>query len=526
MATIPSQPVRGRFAAAVTPHELSTRAALQVMGSGGNAVDGAIAANAVQGVVAPETCGIGGDLFALVYTPGEATPACLNASGRAGSGASAVTLRKAGHTEMPLYGPASVTIPGCVDGWRALSKKFGSRPLDELFAPALTYAIEGFETSTELARSWSRNVELLMSQPSASSMFPGGSPPERGQRITRPLLAQTLAAVIDGRDAYLRRMGAPVMAATDGWITEEDLARDQAEWVDPLGRELFGRTAWTVPPNSQGYLTLATLGIFELLDPPADPLDPVYGHALIEAYRSVIGERDDMATDPHTAPVPANDLVSDEYLEARATRVNMESASRWQCQSGTGVGGTAYLCTVDADGMAVSLIQSNYHGIGSGLSAGDTGVWLQNRGGGFTLTPGHPNELAPGRRPLHTLSPTVWTHGDRLELLLGTRGGHQQPQLLAQIAAHVFHAGYDLTAAQAQPRWTIDDHASDDSRISVESRFTPRVATGLSDRGHAITEHEPWMGGWGPLSVIRLDDADLREAAADPRVDTALAMAL
>ena len=217
MHLIPPRTARGLKAAAVTPHELSTQAAMEIMGSGGNAVDGAIAANAVQGVVAPETCGVGGDLFVLVHVPDTPAPVCLNASGRAGSGASAERLRDEGHLEMPLFGPTSITVPGCVDGWRAMVDRFGTRPLADLLAPALRYARDGFPASTELARSWSQNAEQLMSQLSGSSMFPGGEPPERGQRITRPMLAESLASVIDGRDAfYLDRIGSAVTAATNG----------------------------------------------------------------------------------------------------------------------------------------------------------------------------------------------------------------------------------------------------------------------------------------------------------------------
>ena len=261
-----------------------------------------------------------------------------------------------------------------------------------------------------------------------------------------------------------------------------------------------------------------------MLEPPTDPIDPAYTHALIEAYRAVIWERDDVATDPDTAPVPPAELVSLERLRARAARVDMNHAGRWST-SGLGVGGTAYLCTVDGAGMGVSLIQSNFSGIGSGLSAGNTGVWLHNRGGGFTLTPGHPNELAPGRRPLHTLSPTMWTKGDRLDMVVGTRGGHQQPQLLAQIAAHRFHVGCDLAEAIAHPRWTIDQLTSDESHITVENRMDAAVLDGLSERGHNASMGESWVGGWGPISAIELDDTGLRDAVADPRVDTALALA-
>ena len=520
---VPLRTARGFGITAVAPHELSTLAALEVMQAGGNAADGAMAANAVQGVVAPETCGIGGDLFALVHVPGTPAPACLNASGRAGSGASARALRDRGHTTMPLYGSAPVTVPGCVDGWYALAGRFGSLPLSDVLAPALRLAREGFPASSELSATWTRHAHRLRTQPSAAPMFPGGRPPLVGQRITRPYLAETLGAVISGRDSfYLEQVGAAITEATGNAITSEDLARPQADWVEPLSRNLFGLTAWTAPPNSQGYLTLATLSIFEMLEVTTDPVRPAYWHGLIEAYRSVAWERNHLLADPSRG-APGSELLDPDLLQRRAAAIRPHRAGRWE-RPVPAAGGTAYMCAVDGNGMGVSLIQSNFHGIGSGLSAGRTGVWLHNRGAGFSLTPGHRNELAPGRRPLHTLSPTIWTRGDRLALVLGTRGGHQQPQLLAQVAANHFHAGLDLADAQALPRWTIGDIGTAASEPAVEDRVDTSFADSLRDRGHDVTIADRWMADWGPVSAIRIGRHGLREAVADPRVDTALAL--
>ena len=269
---VPSRVATGLGGAATTPHELSTLAAIEIMSGGGNAVDAAIAANAVQGVVAPETCGIGGDLFALIYEPGAEAPTCINASGRAGSRASAAALRDAGHTTMPLLGPASITVPGCVDGWYSLLEWYGTRSLADVLAPALRYATEGFAASTELSRAWTRRADQLLTQKSAPSMFPDGRPPGRGEHLRRPLLAESLHSIIAGRnDFYVDRIGPGVVEASAGAITLEDLARNQAEWVEPLSMNVFDRTAWTVPPNTQGYLTLAALGIFEMLGSQPTP---------------------------------------------------------------------------------------------------------------------------------------------------------------------------------------------------------------------------------------------------------------
>ena len=521
----PVRTARGFGMCAVSPHELSTLAALEVMRAGGNAVDGAIAANAVQGVAAPETCGVGGDLFALVHLPDTRSPACLNASGRAGSGADAVALRDRGCEAMPLHGPDAVTVPGCVDGWYALADRFGRLPLSEVLAPAVRLSREGFPASVELSAAWTLHASRLRTQPSAPPFFPDGHPPAVGERISRPYLAETLQAVISGRDAfYLDRIGSAVTEVTGGVITGEDLARPQADWAAPLAVDLFGHTAWTTPPNSQGYLTLAALSIFERLEAPADPGHPAYWHGLIEAYRSMAGERNHLLADPTGGGSPGEYLLDPPRLAERAARIDPERAGLWPYPP-PAAGGTAYMCTVDGAGMGVSLIQSNFHGIGAGLSAGRTGVWLHNRGAGFTLTPGHPNELAPGRRPLHTLSPTIWTRDGRLSLLLGTRGGHLQPQLLAQMAAHHYHAGLDLAAAQVLPRWTIGDIGAARSKVNVETRLDRSAADALRARGHITAAAEPWMGNWGPVSAIRVTPDGLCQAAADPRVETALAAA-
>ena len=524
---VPVRTARGFGAAAVAPHELSTLAAIEIMAGGGNAVDGAIAANAVQGTVAPETCGIGGDLFALVHRPGMDSPACLNSSGRAGSGADAEALREAGHTTMPLDGALTVTVPGCVDGWYALSERYGSLSLAEVLRPAMRLAESGFPASRELSEAWTVHATQLLTQPSSPPMFPDGRPPRArriGRRIGRPFLAESLQSVAAGRDAfYLDRVGSAIPEATGNLITAEDLSRCQARWVTPLRAELFGGTAWTTPPNSQGYLTLATLAMFEQLGTTGDPAHPDYWHALIEAYRSMAWERDHLLYDPDTGPDLA--MLDPEKLAERRNRIDPAAAGSWRGPV-PAAAGTAYMCAVDRDGMGVSLIQSNFHGIGSGLSAGRTGVWLHNRGAGFNLIPGHPNEWRPGRRPLHTLSPTIWTEGNRLALVLGTRGGHQQPQLLAQVGAHLHHAGLTPASAQTVPRWTIQDINAAASAVAVESRTDSGVIDDLRARGHGIGVHESWEPDWGPVSAIAVSTGGLREAVADPRVETALALSL
>ncbi len=509
---------------AVSPHHLASEAALLIMEHGGTAVDGAIAADAVLAVVAPDTCGPGGDLFAIVHQPGNERPTVLNASGRAGSGASAAALRDQGLSEIPIRSHWSITVPGCVDGWEALIGRFSTLTLADDLAPAISRAEDGFPTSLELADSLERLQGQISAQPSAAALYPDGDPPRPGATLHRPALAATLRAIAtDGRSAFY---GGPIadgiIRATDGVITRKDLEQRQIEWVAPASTDVFGLTAWTVPPNSQGWITLAALRIFEMLEPSRDPSDPGFQHALIESYRAVAWERADTTTDPDTAPLSAEQLLNPARLADRAALIDREHARRWPVPTAA-PGGTAYLTTRDSEGMVVSFIQSNFWGIGSGISAGATGVWLHNRGAGFDLRPGHPNELTPGRRPLHTLAPTLWTDGDRARLVLGTRGGDHQPQLLAQVAANQLWAEADPDEAQLLPRWSIDALRTNDlPTIRYEPRYAASTITGLIRRGHAVEPAEPWEPGWGPVSTITID-GEIR-GEADPRVSTTTAI--
>jgi gamma-glutamyltranspeptidase/glutathione hydrolase len=509
----------------VTPHLLSTQAALRTLDRGGNAVDAAIAANAVQGTVAPETCGIGGDLFALVFGPGMTIPVALNSSGRAGSGADAAQLREAGLSVIPQRHPAAVTVPGCVDGWTALHDRWGTLELSVVLEPAIRHARDGFPSSRELAAAFAGRGEELVSEPSAADMYPGGNPPLTGDRIVRRQLAATLAAIADqGRQAlYGGSVGAAISEAVDGMITPDDLATGQAEWVDPLSADIFGCTGWTVPPNSQGYISLVALALLEQLG-LADPTDPLAWHLSLEAYRVAAADRDVILADPAAMSADPADLTSSERIEGLLADIDRSRVTSLPPPASAS-GGTAYMCVVDADGLGVSLIQSNFYGIGSGRSVAGAGFLLHDRGRGFTLRAGHPNELRAGRRPLHTLSPTLWTKQGRLEALLGTRGGHNQPQLVIQLATAVMGHHVDPATAMAIPRWATDvpTPGSLDSVVEVEPGTPTGVIEGLENRGHVVRPVDHPQSGWGPMSTILMDGRGLAVGAADPRVDTAAA---
>lgn len=509
---------------AVSPHFLASEAGTSILNSGGNAVDAAIAVNAVLSVVLPDTCGPGGDLFALIHKPGEPTPIALNASGRGGSGITADELRDRGLGEIPYRSPWSISVPGCVDGWIALNRQYGEMGLAALLAPAIDLAIGGFPVSEELAASLGRIHGMLSGQASAHELYPAGEPPEPGTVVRRPRFAETLRAIAtDGRAAfYTGPVAEGVSEASNSLITPDDLARNQADWIDPLATSVFGRTGWTIPPNSQGYLTLASLRIFEMLNPPEDPNDPLFTHLLIEAYRSVAWEREDTVGDPSTATIGPDELLDADRLAEKAGQIRRDTTTRWPTPR-RAPAGTAFMTVLDGSGIGISLIQSNYAGIGSGLSAGDTGVWLHNRGAGFNLIPGHSNEFAAGKRPLHTLSPMLWTDGPDLDMLLGTRGGDQQPQFLASFAAARYHAVMCTDDAQALPRWNMQQpEPGTDSAVRLENRFAPSVVDGLRSRGHDITLEGTHEQGWGPISAIDVNDE--RKGSADPRVSSSAAL--
>jgi gamma-glutamyltranspeptidase/glutathione hydrolase len=496
-----------------------------VLQAGGNAVDAAVAAVAAQGVVSPETCGLGGDLFALIHAPGWERPRALNASGRSGSNVDAERLRREGANAIPRDHPAAVTVPGCVDGMTSLISALGTIDLSGVLAPAIDLAEHGFEVSTEQASAFGRQAGVYRDNPAVAGFYPGGRPVERGETVMRPDLARTLRDVASsGRRAFYQgQAGEDIVAALGGTVVQEDLDRSQAEWTDPIGVQVAGLSAWTIPPNSQGYLGPAALAVFEMLQPPSDPESPDWWHLLIEAFRCVAWERNDLVSDPETVALPADLLLDDQRLARAASTVDPRHSGVWPAGMGS-VSSTAYLCVVDASGLAVSIIQSNYNGTGSPHGAARSGFLLHDRGLGFTLMPGHPNELAPGKRPLHTLSPTLWTDGDQPRWTLGTRGGSVQPQLVAQLAARAILGGVDLEDAQVAPRWTVFDFGPGASSTpSFEPGIDEVVLTELRSRAHDLTVVDGPQPGWGPMSLIELDGS-VRRAAADPRVDTTAAL--
>jgi len=506
-----------------TVDQLASAAALEILAEGGNAIDASIAANAVLTVTAQHMNGLGGDLWALVHQPGETVQA-LNASGRAGSGADAQRLRDEGNSVMPYRGSvSSAPVPGCVDGWLAMHDRYGTLPMERLLAAAISCCEDGFAASSQLARS-SAAVADVAGNTQLANLTPG-------QKVTRPNVARNLRALASqGRDGwYGGEFGEALIETGAGEYSQADLEMNCADWVTAPSVQAWGHTLWTAPPNSQGYLALASAVIAAELDLPTDPADPLFAHYLIEASRAAAFDRPQVLHE-HADP---NDLLDLDMLAGRRSRIDPNQAVEWGDEYAGG--GTMYMCVVDGDGMGVSLIQSNAAGFGAHVMIGGTGIFLHNRGIGFNLTPGHPAEYGPGRRPPHTLAPALITRPDgSLRSVLGTMGGDAQPQVVLQMMARMLHAderpGQILSAgrftlASPDPKSGFDTWTEGGKvRVKLEPHAEHWQA-GLVERGHQV-EVVPRgdLSGFGHAHLIEMLDNGARAGAADPRAKASAAL--
>ncbi len=499
---------------------LASEAGAAVLGLGGNAVDAAVATSAALAMTTPHMCGLGGDLFALVHGPGTGSdqPLALDASGRAGSGADPDRLRAEGHRAMPFRGDVrSAPVPGCVDGWLALHGRLGRLPLEDVLAPAVALAEDGFAVSPLLAFM----LPALDGVTGCDELVGRGL--STGDRLHRPGPARLLRAVIaDGRAGfYGGEFGERLLEVGGGEYAEDDLGRPLADWVDPLAVDVWGHRAWTVPPASQGYLGLAGAWIAERVGLPADPDDERWPHVTVEAARLAGHDRPEVLHEGADGPA----LVDPVRLEARAARYDPDRAVA--LRGSRAAGGTIYLCTADGEGLGVSLIQSNASGFGCHVAVPGTGVLLHNRGVGFSLEPGHPAEYGPGRRPPHTLSPALVTRPDgSLRAVLGTMGGDFQPQVVLQLLARLLAAGQDPGAVISAARWVLAADGgtgfdlwdrSDDHRVRVEAHAPPTWVPGLERRGHRVEVAGEDVAGFGHAHLIDLPAEGPCRGAADPR---------
>jgi gamma-glutamyltranspeptidase/glutathione hydrolase len=485
--------VFGRNGVIATSQPLASAAGLQVLQSGGNAIDAAVTAAAVLAVVEPTMTGVGGDVFAMVYDARTKTLRGLNSSGRAGTHADADMLVAKGRTAMPAEGVYPITVPGAVAGWAALLEQYGTVTLARVLEPAIHYARDGFPVSEIIGAQWEAAAARL-DQGAAAVFLPGGRAPRPGAIFRNPDLANTLEQIArGGREAIYRGpIGAAIAADVQkrgGFLTADDFAAHKADWVEPISTTYRGYQLYELPPNTQGFVALEMLNILEGYDLRGFGHNSAdYLHRLAEAKRIAFADRAAHLADP--ALVPAEtlaQLISKDYAAARRRDIDGDRAARDFAAGvsfhGRDRGDTVYLAAADGRGNVVSFINSLFSDFGSGIVTPGTGVMLHNRGLGFTLQPTHPNRLAPGKRPLHTLVPAFLMKDGKPLMAFGVMGADNQAQAHVQIVVNIVDFGMNVQEAGEAPRVRHLEEG-----VAVESGIAPAVRQALQDRGHVVLE--------------------------------------
>jgi gamma-glutamyltranspeptidase/glutathione hydrolase len=541
---VPAPLVRGRRGAVVAPHHLATAAGLGVLAAGGSAVDAAIATNAVLAVVMPNGCGIGGDAFWLIWDQATGRQHALNGSGRSPAATDAEAVRGLGVTVIPPRGPMSITVPGAVRSWSDAHDRFGRLSRAEILGPAIELAWGGFPAWPGLISSIEATLPLVVDALGDDSGFarvyrPHGRPWRPGEIVRLPALAATLERLADegfddfyeGEIAERQGRGLSAVGCT---ITAIDLAGHRSTWTEPIATDYRGVRVTTHPPNSSGIVALELLNVLGQCEPPpagafgpAGVTDPAWIHLGIEAAKLVMADRDATLTDPDFFDIPVERLLSSDHAAALVARIDRDRAAPPPPARSPRGGGTIYLATVDSDGNAVSLIESNYMGFGSGVVDPETGVHYQNRGSFFSLDPDHPNVLAPRKRTLHTLLPAMLFRGDGTGpwIVTGSMGGDAQPQIHAQVVSALVDGRVDVATAVGAPRWFVEPaaHFAPPIEIRAEPRFADGLLTDLEARGHPVTRTQPFDGLLGHAHAIELVDGGPAApdgslaAATDPR---------
>lgn len=526
--------VLARNGLAATSQPLATAAAISVLQQGGNAVDAAIAANAVIGVVEPMSCGIGGDLFAIVWDAKSRKLYGLNASGRAPGRASIVEFRRRKLEAIPTHGPLSWSVPGCVDGWAELRERFGTKSFAELLQPAIEYAEQGFPVSEIIAHDWQGAASSLAEVPTSAACFlPDGQAPRTGEVFRNPDLARSLRLIAEGgRDAYYRGpIAEAIISYSDqvgGLFTRDDFARHTSTWVEPVSTNYRGFDIWELPPNGQGIAALQMLNILEKYDLKSLGFgSPEALHLMIEAKKLAFEDRAKFYADPEFSEVPVAALISKAYADRRRQLIDPDHAHDHPTSGDPAQADTIYMTVVDKDRNCVSLIQSNFHGFGSQHVPGDLGFPLQNRGCLFALDPDHANRLEPGKRPFHTIIPGFVTKDGQPWLSFGVMGGDMQPQGHVQVLCDLIDFGMDVQEAGDAPRWRhlgssepTGPVSKDGGTVVLESGFGMEVRRALEARGHKIVAGG--KGGFGGYQAIRIDvERGILMGGSDPRKDGA-----
>ncbi len=520
---------------AASSQPLATQVALDILKAGGSAVDAAIAANAVLGLMEPTGNGIGGDLFALIWDAKSRRLHGLNASGRSPQSLSLAQLREKAPQGIPPYGPLPVTVPGCVDGWFEMHRRFGQLPMAEVLAPAIRYAEQGFPVSELIAYYWDLSVQRLRDYPGFREQFTiDGRAPRKGEIWRNPNLAHSLRTIASGgRAAFyqgtLARQIDAFMARHGGYLRYPDLAAHTSQWVEPVSADYRGYTVWELPPNTQGIAALQILKLLEGFDLRSHGFgSPEHVHLFVEAKKLAFEDRARYYADPAFADLPVQALISEAYARQRRQLIEPQRAARSVAAGQLDqAGDTIYLTTADAMGNMVSLIQSNYRGMGSGMAPEGLGFILQDRGQLFSLDPAHANVYAPGKRPFHTIIPAFITRDGKPWLSFGLMGGSMQPQGHAQIVMNLVDFGMNLQeagdapriyhAGSSQPTEAADAQLQDGGKVYLESGFSYATVRQLMQWGHDIGfEHGPF-GGY--QAIARQSENGVYVGASESRKD-------
>jgi gamma-glutamyltranspeptidase/glutathione hydrolase len=524
---------------AATSHPLASQVALDVLKRGGTAVDAAIAANATIGLMEPTGNGVGGDLFAIVWDAKTQKLYGLNGSGRSPKSLTLAKLReelrKLNSKTIPPRGPLPVSVPGTVDGWFELHGKFGKLPMKDLLQPAIRYARDGFPVTEVIAEGWARNAKLLKDYPNfAATYMPNGRAPVKGEIFRNPLLANTLSAIADGgRDAFYKGEIAQriekYFRANGGYLTAADMAAHRSEWVEPVSTNYRGYDVWELPPNTQGIAALQMLNILEAYDLKKMGFGSAeYLHLFVEAKKLAFEDRARYYADPEFARIPLKGLLSKDYAAKRRTLIKLNQAAKEYPADPKALeqGDTIYMTVADSAGNMVSLIQSNYRGMGSGMTPDGCGFILQDRGEMFSLQDGHPNVYAPGKRPFHTIIPAFITQGGKPWLSFGLMGGSMQPQGHVQIVVNLIDFGMNLQEAGDVPRVRHDGSSEptdevmrDGGVVVLEEGASAEAVKALRALGHKVTVAND--GDFGGYQAIMRNAEGVYFGASESRKDGA-----
>ena len=520
--------VIGQNGMAATSHPLATQTAIDVLKSGGNAIDAAIAANAVLGLVEPTGCGIGGDLFAIVWDEKTNQLYGLNSSGPASKKMSIDYVKQQGFEKIPAYGALPVTVPGAVAGWSALHDKFGKLPFKNLFNNAIDYATNGFPVTELIAYYLERSSSVFKDYENFSSVWmPSGATPKKGEIFKNPLLAKTYKAIAktNGQSFYEGSIATEIIKILNengNPMSLSDLRNFSPEWVEPVSTNYRGYDVWELPPNGQGIAALQILNILENYDIRNMGFDSAeYIHLFVEAKKLAFEDRAKYYADSNFSSIPTTKLISKEYALERNKLINMNIAAK-RFDAGLEDGDTIYLTVADKYGNMVSLIQSNYRGMGSGIVPDNSGFMLQDRGEMFSMDPNHKNSLIGGKRPFHTIIPAFITKDNEPYISFGLMGGAMQPQGHAQIVINLIDFDMNLQEAGDAPRIRhmgssepTGEVMEDGGYLTLESGFSSDIRNQLIGLGHILKDEK---GGYGGYQAIMLID-DVYYGASESRKD-------